>query len=38
MSMMGGRPKSLAWRMRARIGEKARWYDLPDQHDDAMLV
>jgi hypothetical protein len=37
MAMMGGRPKSLTWKMRARIGEKARWYDLPDTDGDAML-
>jgi hypothetical protein len=38
MASMDGRPKSLAWRMRARIGEKARWYDLPDTDNDTMLV
>lgn len=37
MAIMGGRPKSLAWKMRARIGEKARWYDLPDTDGDTML-
>jgi hypothetical protein len=24
-------PKSRAWRMRARIGERKRWYDLPEE-------
>ena len=31
------RPKSFAWKMRARIGEKARWYELPETDGDAML-
>jgi len=26
-------PKSMKWRMRARIGERARWYDLPEDLD-----
>jgi hypothetical protein len=38
MAMMGGRPKSLVWKMRARIGEKARWYDLPETDGDTMLA
>jgi hypothetical protein len=38
MAIMSGRSKSLAWKMRARIGEKARWYDLPDTDGDTMLV
>ncbi len=37
MSIMDGRPKSLAWKMRARIGEKARWYDLPESDGDAIF-
>ena len=37
IATMGGKPKSLGWRMRARIGEKARWYDLPDTDGDTML-
>jgi hypothetical protein len=24
-------PKSLAWRMRARVGERKRWYELPEE-------
>jgi hypothetical protein len=26
-----GEPKSRRWKMRARIGERARWYDLPEE-------
>jgi Uncharacterised nucleotidyltransferase len=37
MASIESEPKSLGWRMRARIGEKARWYDLPDADGDAML-
>jgi hypothetical protein len=29
-------PKSLAWRVRAAIGERVRWYELPEE--DAGLV
>ncbi|HUI86504.1 MAG TPA: nucleotidyltransferase family protein [Nitrososphaerales archaeon] len=35
--MMEEEPKSLSWRVRARIGEKAKWYDLPDSDVDQML-
>jgi len=35
--LMELQPKSLAWKMRARIGEKARWYELPDSDSDAMF-
>lgn len=38
LTFMGGKPKSIAWKMRARIGEKARWYDLPDTDNDTMLA
>lgn len=31
------KPKTLAWRMRSRIGEKARWYEVPESDGDAML-
>jgi hypothetical protein len=31
-----GEPKSLAWRMRARVGEKKTWYELPE--DDKPFV
>jgi hypothetical protein len=37
MAMMEAEPKSLGWRMRARIGERAKWYELPDTDGDAML-
>jgi len=37
ISMMDSRPKSFSWKMRARIGEKARWYDLPDSDSDAVF-
>jgi hypothetical protein len=37
MAMMDSAPKSFGWRMRARIGERTRWYDLPDADGDAML-
>lgn len=28
--MIEGSPKSLAWKMRAKVGEKVKWYDLPE--------
>ncbi len=37
LAMLDAKPKTLAWRMRARIGEKAKWYDTPDTDGDAML-
>ena len=37
IASMESEPKSFGWRMRARIGEKARWYDLPEADGDAML-
>ena len=37
MAMMEAEPKSFGWRMRARIGEKARWYELPETDGDSML-
>jgi hypothetical protein len=37
MGMMDAEPKSFGWRMRARIGEKARWYELPEKDGDSML-
>ena len=27
------RPKSLGWKMRAKVGERVRWYQLPDEVD-----
>ena len=29
-------PKSSVWRLRARIGDRLRWYDLPEEDDPAM--
>lgn len=29
-------PKSLRWKLRARIGEKARWYELPEQDKEVV--
>ena len=37
VGMMEGAPKTFGWKMRARIGERTRWYDLPDSDSDAML-
>ncbi|HEV2226001.1 MAG TPA: nucleotidyltransferase family protein [Nitrososphaerales archaeon] len=37
MTMMDSAPKTFSWRMRARIGERQRWYDLPDADGDSML-
>jgi hypothetical protein len=37
-SIMCSHPKSPAWRIRSTIGEKARWYELPETSDrDPML-
>ena len=36
-AMLDAKPKTLAWRMRARIGEKARLYEVPATDGDAML-
>ena len=38
LTMMDEKPKGMAWRVRARIGEKARWYELPDKDTDSVLV
>jgi len=37
VAMMEARPKSLSWKMRARIGEKARWYELPESDGDSVF-
>ncbi len=37
MGMMESAPKSFGWRMRARIGERTRWYELPEVDGDSML-
>lgn len=34
---METRPKSLSWKVRAAVGEKARWYELPEENGDAMI-
>jgi hypothetical protein len=34
--MMNAEQKSLSWRLRARIGEKARWYELPEADYDTL--
>jgi len=36
-TLMENEPKTLGWRVRARIGEKARWYELPDSDSDAVF-
>jgi hypothetical protein len=36
-SVMESAPKSFGWRMRARIGERTRWYELPQADGDSML-
>ncbi|MDG6900400.1 MAG: nucleotidyltransferase family protein [Nitrososphaerota archaeon] len=37
VEMMDEAPKSFGWKMRARVGERTRWYDLPEADGDAML-
>jgi hypothetical protein len=37
LSVLESRPKSLSWKMRAAIGEKAKWYDLPESDADAVF-
>jgi hypothetical protein len=37
MTVMESSPKSFGWKMRARLGERTRWYELPDADGDAML-
>lgn len=36
-AMIEASPKSLSWKMRSRIGEKARWYEIPETDGDVML-
>lgn len=38
MTMMEAAPKSFGWKMRARIGERTRWYELPQVDGDFMLT
>jgi hypothetical protein len=35
--IMEEEPKSLSWRVRARVGTKARWYELPESDNDAVF-
>jgi len=35
---MDGEPKSISWRVRARVGEKARWYELPESDGDEFKI
>jgi hypothetical protein len=37
ISSLDAHPKSLSWRMRATIGEKAKWYDLPESDGDTIF-
>ena len=37
MVMLEEAPKTFGWKMRARLGERTRWYDLPEPDGDAML-
>ncbi len=37
VAMMDSSPKTFGWRMRAKIGEKARWYELPENDGDAVF-
>jgi hypothetical protein len=37
MAMMESAPKSFGWKMRARVGERTKWYELPDEVGDSML-
>ncbi|MDG6985498.1 MAG: nucleotidyltransferase family protein [Nitrososphaerota archaeon] len=37
MSAMETAPKSFGWKMRARVGERTRWYELPDSDSDAVF-
>jgi hypothetical protein len=33
-----GTPKSMSWKMRATIGEKVRWYNVPEEQEDIGLA
>ncbi len=37
MATMEAAPKSFGWKMRARIGERTRWYELPSSDSDAIF-
>lgn len=38
VSLMDLAPKSFGWKVRARVGEKARWYELPQSDSDAIFA
>ena len=31
LARIEARPKSRGWKLRARVGERKRWYELPDE-------
>ncbi len=37
VSMMNEYPKSTGWKLRAKLGERARWYELPENDSDELL-
>ena len=37
VAMMESAPKSFGWRMRARVGERTKWYELPEKDGDAVF-
>jgi hypothetical protein len=34
--MIEEHPKDLRWKMRARVGEKVKWYDLPEADKEVV--
>lgn len=36
-ALIEAEPKTMSWRLRARIGTKAKWYELPESDGDPML-
>lgn len=35
---MDDEPEGTSWRVRARVGEKARWYELPESDGDEFTA
>jgi hypothetical protein len=35
-SLMENEPKTLAWKLRARVGEKVQWYELPERDKEVI--
>jgi hypothetical protein len=35
-SLMENEPKTLAWKLRARVGEKVQWYELPERDREVV--